>query len=149
MSGRRYAPDGSPVALYIRLPGDREAELIDAQLPAGSRILELGCGAGRLTHELVRRGHRVTAVDNSPDMLAHVRGADTVLADIIGLDLGNTFDAVVLWSHLINAADTTMRNEFMASCRRHVNPTGVVLMWRFKPGWVRTSRRHATMTATG
>lgn len=95
MTGRRYAPDGSPVELYMRLSGEGEAELIDAQLHPGSRILELGCGAGRLTHELVRRGHRVTAVDNSPDMLAYVSGAETILADIIGLDLDRIFDAVV------------------------------------------------------
>ncbi len=32
----------------------------------------------------------------------------------------------------------TIRHELMASCRRHVNPDGVVLLWRHEPGWVRT-----------
>ncbi len=138
MTTPRYAPDGSPVALYLRLSGETEADLIDAQLHASSHVLELGCGAGRLTHELVRRGHRVTAVDNSPEMLTHIRGAETVLADIVGLDLGTTFDAVVLWSHMINTADPTVRDEFMATCRRHLSPDGIALVLRYEPGWVRT-----------
>ncbi len=43
---------------------------------AGASILELGCGAGRVTHPLVALGHPVVAVDESPEMLAHVRGAE-------------------------------------------------------------------------
>ena len=38
----------------------------------------------------------MTAVDNSAEMLAHVRGAETVLADIEELDLGRGFDAATL-----------------------------------------------------
>ncbi|MCA9678430.1 MAG: methyltransferase domain-containing protein, partial [Myxococcales bacterium] len=34
------------------------------------RILELGCGSGRLTLPLLRDGHQVVAVDGSPTMLA-------------------------------------------------------------------------------
>lgn len=47
------APDGSPVAVRLRLaPGD-VPELIDGAVPPGSRILELGCGVGRITHPLL------------------------------------------------------------------------------------------------
>ena len=81
------APDGSPVLLYARLPALGEAELIHAAVPEGSRILELGAGAGRITHELIALGHEVVAVDNSSAMLAFIRGAETVLADMETLDL--------------------------------------------------------------
>jgi SAM-dependent methyltransferase len=36
----------------------------------GDPILELGCGSGRVLLHLARRGHAVTGVDNSPEMLA-------------------------------------------------------------------------------
>ncbi len=44
-----------------------EAEL---QLPTGSAILDIGCGTGRHSIELARRGYKVTGVDISAGMLA-------------------------------------------------------------------------------
>lgn len=133
------APDGSPVAVYRRLPGDREAAVVAGAVPPGSTVLELGCGAGRVTHLLVALGYRVTAVDESPAMLAAVRGAATVLDDVACLDLGRRFDAVLLGSHFVNVADATLRRSFLATCARHVGPGGVVLVERHEPGWVATA----------
>src|SRR6185295_17330011 len=42
-------------------------------IPAGSRVLDLPCGTGRLTQLLVSRGYRVTGADVSEPMLAHAR----------------------------------------------------------------------------
>jgi SAM-dependent methyltransferase len=42
---------------------------MDACFASGSRILEVGCGTGIDMVRLARRGHRVTAVDISPDMV--------------------------------------------------------------------------------
>ena len=39
-------------------------------IPAGSKVLDLPCGTGRLTKLLVERGYHVTAGDASPAMLA-------------------------------------------------------------------------------
>jgi ubiquinone/menaquinone biosynthesis C-methylase UbiE len=39
-------------------------------LAAGSRVLEVGCGTGKLTELLVARGLRVDAVDPGPNMIA-------------------------------------------------------------------------------
>ena len=50
------APDGSPVGVYVRLPELGEGELIASVLPAGASVLELGCGTGRITRQLVRQG---------------------------------------------------------------------------------------------
>ncbi len=36
----------------------------------GDPVLELGCGSGRVLLHLARRGHAVTGIDNSPEMLA-------------------------------------------------------------------------------
>jgi SAM-dependent methyltransferase len=130
---RAYAPDGSPVEAFARLPHGAVPDLIHAAVPPGTTSLELGCGAGRVTHRLLDLGHPVVAVDQSPEMLAHVRGAETVLADIEGLDLGRRFDGVVLASYLVNTPDDAQRAAFLATCARHVAPAGVVLVQRLDP----------------
>jgi len=125
------APDGSPVGVYVRLPELGEGELIASVPPAGASVLELGCGTGRITRQLVRQGFRVTAVDESPEMLTHVRGAATVLARIEELDLGRRFDGVLLASNLANA-EPPRRRTFLDACRRHAD---VVVVEGLPLGW--------------
>jgi SAM-dependent methyltransferase len=129
------APDGSPVGLYATLAPLGEPELIDGAVPAGSEILELGCGAGRITHELLALGHHVTAVDNSAEMLAHIRGAETVLGDIESLDLGRRFGVVLLASNFLNAPEQAELDAVLAACARHVDDGGQVLLERMPPEW--------------
>ena len=62
--------------LYSLLPPMGEPEIVHAAIPAGAGILELGAGAGRVTHRLLELGHPVVAVDESAEMLARVRGAE-------------------------------------------------------------------------
>jgi SAM-dependent methyltransferase len=130
-----FAPDGSPVALYARLPSLGEPELIHDAVPAGAEILELGAGAGRVTHRLLALGHAVVAVDNSEEMLARIEGAEIVLADIETLDLGRRFPVVVLASNFINHPDDAERHAFLACCARHVLPAGQVLLQGFPRDW--------------
>ena len=42
-------------------------------IPAGSAVLELGCGTGYFTKEIIKTGAKVTAIDISPDLLAVAR----------------------------------------------------------------------------
>jgi len=128
-----YAPDGSPVELYARLAAGAEPAIIHGAVPPGAALLELGCGAGRVTHPLLELGHPIVAVDNSPEMLEHVCGAETVLADICTLDLGRKFAGVVLASNLVNCVAPQTRDEMLACCRRHVADDGVVLIQRLPP----------------
>jgi SAM-dependent methyltransferase len=130
------APDGSPVEVYERLPELGEGEIVASALPAGTSVLELGCGTGRITRQLVRLGFRVTAVDESPEMLTHVREAETVQAQIEGLDLGRRFDAVLLASNLVTA-EPPQRRAFLETCRRHsdlVICEGLPLGWSPEDG---------------
>jgi SAM-dependent methyltransferase len=130
------APDGSPVGLYARLPELGEGEVVAEVLPAGASVLELGCGTGRITRQLVRLGYRVTAVDESAEMLAHVRDAETVQGQIEGLELGRRFDAVVLASNLVNA-EPPPRRAFLETCRRHADLVvceGLPLGWSPEDG---------------
>ena len=129
------APDGSPVELYAKLPALGEPELIHDAIPTGAEILELGAGAGRVTHGLLELGHPVVAVDNSAEMLAHVVGAETVRADIETLDLGRRFSVVLLCSDFVNVPDTANRRDLLAACARHVEPSGQVLLQGVPRDW--------------
>ncbi|HJQ43661.1 MAG TPA: class I SAM-dependent methyltransferase [Jatrophihabitantaceae bacterium] len=128
-------PDGCAVDVYARLPATGEPEIVASAVPSGASILELGSGAGRVTHALVALGYSVVAVDESPEMLALVRGADTVQSTIAELELGRTFDAVLFGSHLVNVPDADERAALLAAARRHVAADGVVLIEWHAPQW--------------
>ncbi|GAA3940134.1 class I SAM-dependent methyltransferase [Actinomadura viridis] len=129
------APDGSAVELYAALGPGPDADIVDAAVPAGAAILELGAGAGRTAHELHARGHHVVAVDESPEMLARVRDVVTVCETIEDLSLGRAFDAVLMASHLVNVPDDGLCDRMLRTCRRHVRPGGTVILQRHAPGW--------------
>jgi SAM-dependent methyltransferase len=132
-------PDGCAVDFYARMTAMGEPEIVHAAASPAARILELGCGTGRITHPLVALGHPVVAVDESPEMLAHVRGAETVCARIEDLALDRRFDVVLLASHLINTDDIPTRTAFLAACWRHVADDGGVIIQQHAPGWFATA----------
>lgn len=107
-------PDGCAVELYARLPVGAEPDIVAAAVPAGAHILELGCGVGRVTRPLLERGFTVTAVDESQEMLDRVRGTRTICGPIEELDLGETFDVVMLASFLVHSADIGTRQGLCA-----------------------------------
>lgn len=117
-------PDGCSVELYKGLP--YRGDLDDfASLLQGQSILELGCGAGRLTRKLLELGCQVTAVDNCPDMLALLPSpAKRVLSDIEDLALGHCFDVVLLASFVFNQPQNEIRREFAMTARRHLREGG-------------------------
>ncbi|MEV0181381.1 class I SAM-dependent methyltransferase [Streptomyces sp. NPDC050625] len=123
-------PDGCAVELYSRLPVRDEPDIIAAAVPPGARILELGSGVGRMTHPLLERGFTVTAVDESAEMLERVHGARTICSPIENLDLGETFDAVMLASFLVHAGDVEVRQGMLRTCARHLAEGGCVLIQR-------------------
>ena len=129
--------DGCSVDLYLRTPYLGEVELFQPWIAAGCSVLELGCGVGRITRALLARGYRVTAVDNSPAMLAHVPSqASKICADIEGLSLETTFDAIIFASCLINISDPAIRDQQLAKCRDHLKPTGHLIFERYDPSWL-------------
>lgn len=123
-------PDGCAVELYSRLPVGAEPEIIAAAVSPGVHILELGCGVGRVTHPLLKRVFTVTAVDESQEMLHRVHGARTICSPIEDLDLGETFDVVMLASFLVHAGDADVRRALLRTCVRHLAADGCVLIQR-------------------
>lgn len=76
-------------------------------LPANAQVLDVACGHGRHAHWFARAGHRVTAIDRDPALLAPLAEfADTVAADLEALPWplpGRRFDAVVVTNYLWRA----------------------------------------------
>lgn len=132
-------PDGCSVEFYAALSPGEEPRIVHEAIPEGVSILELGAGAGRVTHALLGLGHQVVAVDESPEMLERIRGAETVLARIEDLDLGRRFDAVLMASYLVNVPDFGRRRTLLGSCRRHLRDDGCVLLQRHEPEWFDTA----------
>src|SRR4051794_36730417 len=76
---RRRAEEPGHVAWYVerfrRLAAEGadlagEARLVDAMVPRGARILDAGCGTGRVGGALAALGHTVIGVDLDPDLIA-------------------------------------------------------------------------------
>ena len=59
---RRMAAEGTDLG--------GEARLIDAMLPRNARVLDAGCGAGRIGGFLASLGHEVVGVDLDPALIA-------------------------------------------------------------------------------
>lgn len=129
--------DGCSVELYLRLPYGGEVDVIERCLPKAASVIELGCGVGRMTRELLAHGYRVTAVDNSPEMLAYVPPeASRICANIEDLAIGKRFDAVILASCLVNTSDIPLRLAQLTKCQELLKPAGRLLLERFDPTWL-------------
>jgi SAM-dependent methyltransferase len=106
-----------------------EADFVASCEPAA--VLDAGCGTGRVAIELARRGIEVVGVDISSSMIqtAQVLGPelDFRIADLAELDLGRTFDAVVLAGNVPLFAEPGTQPRLIAGCARHVAPGGVLI----------------------
>jgi SAM-dependent methyltransferase len=130
-------PDGCAVEFYALLPPMGEPAIVHAAAPQSASILELGCGTGRILRPLADLGHPVLGVDESPAMLARVAGLPTVCAPIETLRLDRRFDVVLLASTMLNT-EPAQRHTFLATCRWHLEPQGVVVLQQEAPGWFDT-----------
>ena len=122
---------------------------------ASSRVLELGCGTGRLTLPLAQAGHEVTGIDLSPAMLARaraklaappssVRDRVTLLeGDVSRIELSETpsFDLVVapfrVLQHFVAIADQL---DVLAGARRRLRPGGRLVLDVFNPNYASMTR---------
>ena len=58
-----YRPHDNLEALRLRAERSEFARLLDAAIPAGARVLEIGCGTGQMSLYLANAGRRVIGAD--------------------------------------------------------------------------------------
>ena len=112
-----------------------EAAFVERLAPAPARVLDAGCGTGRVGRELARRGYDVVGVDNDASMLAVARQEAPELrwveADLVDLDLGEQFDVVVLAGNVVVFLAPTTEQPVLARCAAHAATGGLVVSgWR-------------------
>ena len=98
----------------------------------GMRVLDAGCGTGRMARYLTDHGCAVTGVDLSPGMLAMARrdhpDLDVREASVTDLPFeGDAFDGVLLWYSLIHLTDAELPVA-LSQVSRVVRPGGLVLV---------------------
>ena len=108
-----------------------EATFVASLDPAPRTVLDAGCGTGRVAIELARRGFDVVGVDLDASMLATARQRapelEWVEADLTTLDLGRTFDVVVLAGNVVLFTAPGTEHDLMARCAAHVAPGGALV----------------------
>jgi ubiquinone/menaquinone biosynthesis C-methylase UbiE len=98
----------------------------------GRRLLDVGCGTGRLAAELRERGNRVWGIDASPEMVAaaKARGVNAKVARAERLPFKEGwFERAVLWLsvHLVD------RPQAFGELHRVLAPAGLALIATFDP----------------
>lgn len=101
------------------------------------RLLEPGCGSGRLVVEMARRGYDVTGLDLSDPMLRYVRRqlsrkklqARTVIGDMTRMELDQKYDAAFCtfntFRHLLTERDA---ESHLRSVANHLNRGGIYIL---------------------
>lgn len=107
-----------------------EARLVDAMLPRGARVLDAGCGQGRIGGFLARAGHDVVGVDGDRVLVAEAEkeypGARWLVGDLAELDLAGTepFHAIVCAGNVVTFLAESTRVEVLRRLRAHVRDDG-------------------------
>jgi SAM-dependent methyltransferase len=117
----------SLAALGVDVHG--EATLVRSLAPAS--VMDAGCGTGRVAIELARHGIAVVGVDVDRSMIAEARrrnpDIEWIEADMSSLDLGRTFDVVVMAGNVPLFCPAGRRSGLVRSCARHLAPAGRLL----------------------
>lgn len=119
-----------------------EARLVDALSPRHAKILDAGCGPGRIGARLQELGHEVIGVDIDPTLIAEAQrvspAATWIAADLTDLQVAlkdsapqtgeNGFDTVVCAGNVMTFLAPSTRLPVLAGLREVLAPQGRALI---------------------
>jgi SAM-dependent methyltransferase len=110
-----------------------EARLVDAMVPRGARILDAGCGSGRVGGFLAAAGHHVVGVDVDPVLIDAAEqdqpGSRWIVSDLADLDLPSRgitepFDIIVSAGNVMAFLAPSTRVQVLGRLRAHLAGDG-------------------------
>jgi SAM-dependent methyltransferase len=113
-----------------------EARLLDAMAPRAGRILDAGCGPGRVGAILAGLGHEIVGVDVDPVLIAAAHddhpGPTWLVGDLAELDLASRgiaegFDVIVCAGNVMTFLAPSTRRQVLERLRAHLREGGRVV----------------------
>lgn len=110
-----------------------EARFVDAMADRGARILDAGCGTGRVGGELARRGHDVVGVDVDPVLIEAAEAehpdptwlvGDLAVLDLPARGIEEPFDLVVSAGNVMTFLAASTRRAVLTRLGEHVTDVG-------------------------
>ena len=105
-----------------------EARFVDAMAPRHARVLDAGCGPGRVGGRLAEAGHRVVGVDVDPALIEAAEqdypGPRWLVGDLAELDLPDRFDIIVSAGNVMAFLAPSTRVTVLSRLRSHLNDDG-------------------------
>jgi SAM-dependent methyltransferase len=110
-----------------------EARFVDAMAPRAARILDAGCGPGRLGGYLAKAGHHVVGVDVDPALIAAAEqdypGPQWLVGDLAELDLPargivEPFDVIASAGNVMAFLAPSTRVQVLGRLRAHLADDG-------------------------
>ncbi len=130
MSGRDYDARWERLTAEGHNPHG-EADFVDELLGGSGRVLDAGCGTGRVAIELARRGYEMAGVDIDAEMISGARTKEPKLAwhrlDLAVFDLGEAFDIVVMAGNVLLFTMPGTEAAVVARCAAHLSPGGALV----------------------
>jgi len=114
-----------------------EARMLDAMAARGSRILDAGCGTGRVGGRLARSGHTVVGVDVDPALIAYATTdfpdatwlvGDLALVDLPALGIAEPFDLVFAAGNVLGFLAPSTRVPVLENLRDHLTENGRLVL---------------------
>ena len=130
---RLYGDDAELYDIAFDWDVSEEVEWLLERLRRPRRVLEPGCGSGRMLAALAERGVEAVGLELSPEMIrlaeARLRGrARVVRADMTDFDLGETFDGAVCPVGTLGHLRPDAAARHLECLARHLRPSARYLV---------------------